>query len=110
MAGSPPSTLWSPFAANQSIKNLSCPESDRAWDISHDLSDQFEKMMSFDEQEPQNRNFHQNSYDPAPLDHSISVRPSSQALSNGGIMANEVRADPVASLVMIRYVLLVCFV
>ncbi|KAI6671058.1 hypothetical protein NL676_005943 [Syzygium grande] len=89
LAGSPPSTLWSPFAANQSIKNLSCPESDRAWDISHDLSHQFEKMMSFDEQEPQNRDFHQNFYDPAPLDHSISVRPSSQALSNGGITANE---------------------
>lgn len=89
LAGSPPSTLWSAFAANQSSKNASFPESDRAWDISQDLSDQFEKMMSLDEQEPQNHNFRQNLCDPAALDNASSVHPSSQALSNGEIMASE---------------------
>ncbi|KAI3429065.1 uncharacterized protein J3R85_008704 [Psidium guajava] len=89
LAGSPPSTLWSPFAANQSSKIASFPESDRAWNISHDLSDQLEKMMRFDEQEPQNHNFHWNFYDPASLDITSSVHPSSHALSNGEIKANE---------------------
>ncbi|KAF8010773.1 hypothetical protein BT93_J1423 [Corymbia citriodora subsp. variegata] len=89
LAGSPPSTLWSPFAAKQSGKKASFPESDRAWDISLDLSEQFEKMVSFDEQEPQNHNFHQNFYDPAALDSTSLAHPSSQALSTAEIMASE---------------------